>query len=672
MTFSDLDTVDLKSAEALYRFQQITDHRISPDGQHIVYCVQRVDSTTEKKLTDLWVVSTSDRSQNRRFTWADCRHSQPRWSPDGTQIAFVSNRKDETQMQLYVLPFAGGEAQPITDLKGQFGRIEWSPDGSRLLFNFRKKDAAVLEREEDETKKKLGVTARHITRVWYKADALGYLPEEKWHIWTVNVATGATAQLTDGTFNELGPTWAPDGNTILFSSNRNPDQDFNIDDDKLYTIPANGGEMSVIEISNHPFQKSSPVYSPDGSQIAYIGRELALNWWQNSDCYVVSAAGGAAHNISSAHDLSLFGPTASDVHGGVPTSGLVWSPSGDALYATATRHGDQQLVRLGLDGSAETLVKDGGVGTFNFSHDHSQLAYWFTDWQTPSQLRLQVNDSTTPLTDLNPWLHDLPSSQVEALWFDTKDGAQIQGWIVYPPDFDAAQSYPSILQIHGGPQTQDGNTYSHEFSYLAANGYIVYICNPRGSQGYGREHTRAIHGQFGQTIDFEDVMAFADLVEARPYIDSERMGITGGSYGGLMTATVIGRTDRFKAAVVQRMVSNWASMHGSCDFNWGWTALAGVPHPWEDPELNWRQSPMSRVANIKTPSLIIHSEQDLRTPQEQGEQFYVALKVLGVPTELVLFPQEGHGLSRIGRTDRRVARLTHMLRWFDQYLKTQQ
>jgi dipeptidyl aminopeptidase/acylaminoacyl peptidase len=265
-------------------------------------------------------------------------------------------------------------------------------------------------------------------------------------------------------------------------------------------------------------------------------------------------------------------------------------------------------------------------------------------------------------------LSDRDLGKVEEVWFKGAAGNDLQGWILKPPGFDEAKKYPSILQIHGGPRVQYGNFFTHEFYWLAAHGYVVHFCNPRGGLGYGEEHAKAIVGNWG-TADYDDLMAWVDFIQQKPYIDDERMGVTGGSYGGYMTAWIIGHTDRFKAAVAQRCISNLISYYGSSDGNWSNQDEWGDMPPWEDVERYWRQSPMKHIGNVTTPTLVIHSEQDLRCPIEQGEQVFVALKRLGVDTEMVRFPDESHDLSRGGRTDRRIERLRHILRWFDRYLK---
>jgi len=285
-------------------------------------------------------------------------------------------------------------------------------------------------------------------------------------------------------------------------------------------------------------------------------------------------------------------------------------------------------------------------------------------------VRLRDMDSarTRTLTRVNrPLLDSIDLGQVEEVWISGGAGNDLQGWIVKPPGFKPDRKYPSILYIHGGPLLQYGNFFLHEFYYLAAHGYIVHFCNPRGGRGYGEAHAQAIRNGWG-TADYDDLMAWTDWVQKKAYIDKKRMGVAGGSYGGFMTNWIIGHTPRFAAAVTQRSISNWISMWGTSDFNWGFQELVDDLPPWENLERYWESSPLKYVARVKTPTLITHNEQDLRCAIEQGEQLFVALKRLGVPTQMVRFPNEPHGLSRTGRTDRRIARLTCIREWFDRYL----
>ncbi len=672
---STLDMSRLTAADDLYRFNVPGDPQLSPDGRRVVFTVQRVERETEKKYTNLWLAA-ADGTRLRQFThgkWAD---SQPRWSPDGQTIAFFSNRGNEEQVQIYLIPVDGGEARPLTDLKGNFASFDWSPDGTKLVCQFRKKDADALEREKDEGKKKLGLSYRHITRVDYKFDGAGYLPRERWHVWLIDAASGEASQLTEGDKDETEPRWSPDGQHILFASNRAERPDMNLDATELYLLPAAGGEMRQLE--TRPGRKFAAVFSPDGAHVAYLGRAELGRWYQNARLYVAPVAGGGARDLSGNIDLHLAPSTNGDVFNGSAPSLPVWSADGRCVYCLASTRGNEWLASLAVfepnDEPLWLFSEPGVLGGYTFDRERRRIACLWSTLDDPAQLLVRdigedgMAGEPRSLTALNPWLAEMATGDIEEVWFKAADGFDLHGWILKPPGFDPAQQYPSILQIHGGPQTQYGNMYMHEFHYLAAAGYVVYWSNPRGSQGYGEAVTGAIYGQWG-TVDYDDVMAWADTVEKLPYIDPECMGVTGGSYGGYMTTLIIGRTDRFKAAVAQRVVSNFLSFYGSSDLNYGLEHLAGTAAPWDDVETCWAQSPISAIGNAKTPTLVIHSENDYRCDQEQGEQVFVALRRLGVDTELLLLPGEGHGVSRGGRTDRRIARLEHMLGWFERYLK---
>ena len=664
----------LISAEDLYRFELITDARISPNGKHIVYTVQRTDKKTEKKHTNLWLISTTG-GRARQFTYGDQSDSMPRWSPDSSEIAFISNRGNAQQAQIYIIPVDGGEARPLTDLKGMIGDYSWSPDGKQFLLMFIKTDKAVLDREADEQKKKLGVVARHITTADYKYDGAGYLPEERWHVWTVNARTGKGKQLTDGNYHETAPTWSPDGKQIAYISNRSEAPDLTPDQDDIFIMPASGGDAVKLETPVGPKYVLS--YSPNGRFLAYIGDEGEGLWWHNARLWLASTDGSEpTRNLTHAFDYHLVGGSGSDTGGGnmvAPT----WSPDGQTIYVQANHKGDVALMGFSPVGdaisAAQVIEEHGLVGPFTFDDAHQQLAYVLANQQSPGQLYVRNlrSGKDKQLTKLNQsWLRRLTLGQIEEVWFDARDGYKLHGWILKPPGFDPSKQYPSILEIHGGPQTQYDRGFMHEFYLLAAQGYVVYWSNPRGGQGYGEAHCKAIWNSWG-TVDYDDVMDWANYMRNQSYIDTSRMGVTGGSYGGYMTNMIIGRDpDYFKTAVTQRSVSNLISMWGSSDANWQFQqSVADNKMPFAHLEKYWEHSPMKYIGNAKTPTLVIHSEKDYRVAQEQGEQVFIALRKLGVDTELVLFPDEPHGLSRGGRTDRRIQRLQHMMRWFDKYLK---
>ncbi len=664
------------SAELLYEFRPISGCNIAPDGKRVVFSVQRVERKSEAKYSNLWMAETGRANSAEQYTFGDHNDHSPVWSPDGRWIAFLSNRGDQTKpAQIYLIPTHGGEARPLTYIEGQISDLSWSPDGGRLLCAVCKTDPIAVDRRDDPAKQKLGVVERHITRIHYKYDGVGFLPDERWHIWTIDVKRKKATQLTDGVIcHEHAPIWSPDGKQIAFLSNRAADPDFNPGGDAIYLIAADGklsAETDFVEIDTPFGSKSHLSWSPDGSQIAYFATLGRGDWWQHTHLWTVASDGStAARNLTGAHDRD-FGNVGMNDLGGCETATAVWSADCSQLFCQMTHHGNVTLQRVEVATGqlAPVVAEDGVVGAFSLAGE--QLAYWHTTMMRSGEIFTRKLGENRPkqLSRINERVFGRKNlGQVEEVWFDGADGNRLQGWILTPPDFDRSQQYPSIMEMHGGPLAQYSNAFMHEFFYLAAQGYVVYFCNPRGGRGYGDAHAKAIWNDHGG-VDVDDVLTWANYVAQLPYIDVERRGITGGSYGGFLVNWLIGHTDQFAAAVTQRSISNRTSSYGSSDINWLREITFDDEPPWENLDNYWRQSPLKYIANAKTPTLVIHSELDLRCPMEQGEQIYVALKRLGVDTEMVRYPDESHGLSRIGRTDRRIRRLEHISRWFDRYLK---
>ncbi len=658
------------SGEDLYGLRNVAGCDVSPDGRHVAYTVRRVCENSKKTYSDIWLAST-DGESSHPFTAGDWTDSGAKFSPDGSQLAFLSDREDGRIRQLYLIPFDGGEARKLTRLKGQIGSFDWSPNGERIVFELRLEDSDETEEGASEEENASVPVERWIKRVYYRLDGVGFWPNSRQHLWTAEVSTGSLCQLTSGDdYDEHSPCWTPDGERVVFVSNRCDEADLRPDEMELFSVPASGGDIQRIEAPGGP--KALPSVSPSGGWVAYVGTESADSPWKNAELWLASMDGSEpARSLTAAFDVSIGNDTISE-RGDGPSTRPVWTPDSERVYFQVTSKGRTQLCSVTLDCELEAVIdRDAIAGEFDFDQSRSTAAWVDVSERSPGEvhsLSLDIRTQRRVSSHNDELLSRLYFGEVDEVWFPGPAGVDLQGWILKPPGFDSTRKYSSIMQIHGGPWAQYGNVFMHEFQYLAAHDYVVYFCNPRGGRGYGESHASAIRERWGGP-DYEDLMAWADYVQDLPYIDEHRMGVTGGSYGGFMTNWIIGHTDRFKAAVTQRSVVNLVDFYGTSDTGWTWEHVFSGKPPWEDFESYWRQSPLRYIGNARTPTLIIHSENDLRCPISQGEQLFTALKRLGVDTELVRFPEESHGLSRGGRTDRRISRLNHILRWFEKYLK---
>lgn len=656
-------------AEDLCRLNVITSVAISPDERKVAYTVENVSADKKKYFSKIFLADTKT-GESRQFTFGEVSDCGLVWSPDGKYIAFISTRNKKTG--IYVISSEGGAEKKIIEEDGSFSNLVWIPDGKELVYVFRYNDS---HKEKDEKKKKESPLYRHITRLLYRVDLSNFLPADRYHIWKVDIETGKTKQLTKGKYDEYCPAVSPDGKWIVFVSNRSKDPDLYRARWDLFIIPAGGGKERKIPTPAGPVVV--PTFSPDGKRMAYIGHTNPYDTWgvTNSHVWTVGVGGKpAAKDLIPKFDRQAEDQTIGDMGEGEYIQPLYWSPDGKRIYFVASDTGSTHAFYVSPKGGQPTRItkKNCHVKYYSMGGRRKFFAAVVSDPTNPGELYLipavhNGDSKAEKLTTLNKDLFSkivFPSTK--EVRFKAHDGIRLQGWLVTPPNFSKNKKYPAILEIHGGPRMQYGFTFFHEMLFLASKGYIVFYTNPRGSSGRGETFADAITGNWGES-DYPDSMDATDYLEGLPFVNKNRMGVTGGSYGGFMTNWIIGHTNRFKAAVTQRSVVNIESMVGSTYAGYIVTQEFGG-YPWQKPEIYKKCSPLTYASNIKTPLLIIHSEQDFLNI-EQAEQLFVALKLMKKKVEFVRFPEESHGLSRHGRPDRRIARLEWILKWFDKYLK---
>lgn len=659
------------TAEDLLRLKLVSDPQLHPDGSKILFVVKGVDADKNRYFSHLWIVSAAGTQPERQFTFGEVLDSSPRWSPDGKQIAFLRTRDTETQ--IWIIPADGGEARPLTRIaEGRLGNLCWSPDGSRIAFTFsRTPDQWTKKAQEEREKAGRSSPPRVITRLQFRLDGVGFL-DDRTHIWVAEVATGEATQVTDGDYDDASPCWSPDGKSIAFISNRSDDPDEKPYAEDIWLVSSAGGALH--KLPTPPGYKEGLAWSPEGKLLAYNGVETQEDPWtpKNKGVWIVAVDGKrAAQKLTVSLDRTVGNVSISDTREAFSgTSAPIWSADGQWLFFLASDQGSTHLYKVSVQNQAVDQLTQGAIDITGISADKqgTRLALAQGNALDPGEVYLWTGQEHRQLTHLNQALLDeLHLSVPEEVWYPSTD-LQIQGWILKPPDFDPSQTYPLILSIHGGPHAQYGHCFFHQFQLHAAQGYVVFYINPRGSMGREEEFAACIRGQWG-SLDFQDVMAAADFAETLPYVDKHRLSISGGSYGGYMTNWVIGHTDRFACAVTDRSVVNLHSMAGTCDF---------VFHPegywkgnmWDRPDTLLAQSPLTYIANCQTPLLIIHSEGDLRCPISEADQLYAALKRLKKEVVYVRYPVEtSHGFSRSGPPDLRLDRLHRYSEWFEKYLK---
>jgi dipeptidyl aminopeptidase/acylaminoacyl peptidase len=654
------------TAEDLFRLKFVESVALAPDETEIALSVKTVAENRKKYFSHLYLVNT-DGGNLRQYTFGEVSDSGPVFSPDGKLIAFSSKRGEKKG--IFIMLRHGGEARLLVDKHGSFSDFSFSPDSKRILCVFRQFDEVPKSKEG----KKEPPVYRHITRLIHKMDNYGFYPKEEGQLWVFDIATGGGTQLTKGGMGKQAPCYSPDGKHIAYITNiqKNPDVDSDLED--LFVMPAGGGKARRIVTPSGPI--ASPKFSPDGKHLAYLGHDNPNDSWGVTNYHVwkVPVKGGAAVDLTRKLDRMCFDQTISDTSEGHGSPPLFWSADGRRLHFVVSDAGSTHLYRVSASGGKPECLSTGKlhVTAASLNGKSTKAALIIATHTTLAEVHLVDLKKRTKPQRLTHFNKDFESEVIinkpEEVIYSGQEGYPVHGWILKPPDFSSRKKYPSILQIHGGPRVQYGNTFFHEMQFLAAQGYVVYFGNPRGGQGYGEAHADTITNNWG-TVDYDDCMAFADYMEKQSYIDKRKMGVTGGSYGGYMTNWIVTHTNRFAAAITQRSVVNLESMFGSSDIGCHIPKeIYGTPYSNHE---HYRQlSPLTYVKNVRTPLLISHAEQDLRCPIEQAEQFFTSLKMLGRTVEFIRWPDEPHGLSRCGRPDRRIARLTWFNKWFDRYLK---
>lgn len=641
----------------VFNLEYISDPQISPDGNRIIYVRNFKDVMTDRNLSNLWMANT-DGSQNKPLTTGNQNDSQPRWSHDGTKIVFKSNMKDD-RVKLYMMWVDSKDVVALTNTPESPGAVSWSWDDTHLAFSMfvpaAKKSPITLPLKPEGAK--WNAPPIYIDQMNYRGDGQGYLKSGNEQLFIISTDGGTPRQLTFTANDHGNPIWSKDGKSLYFDANLHENHEMEPRNSEIYQLTISTGAIKALTSRKGP--DNGAVLSPDGSQIAYTGFDDTYQGYTVSNLYIMNADGSGSKIVTKDLDRDISNP--------------IWEDNGKGLYFQYDEKGDTKIGHVALTGKIRTITNQlGGLSlgrpynAASYSEAKNKLSYTLGGTDHPADLAVWNGGETTRITNVNKDLFaDKQLGNVKEIWWKSSyDNRDIQGWIVTPPNFDSTKKYPLILEIHGGPFASYGSVFSAEIQMYAAAGYVVLYSNPRGSTGYGQEFGNLIHHDY-PNHDYEDLMSGVDAVIKMGNIDTNNLFVTGGSGGGVLTAWIVGKTNRFKAAVVAKPVINWYSFVLYADSPAFFYKYWFGDKPWDNPEAYLKRSPLSYVGNISTPTMVLGGEDDYRTPISEMEQLYTALKIQQVETAMVRIPGASHGIAN--KPSNLIAKIASILAWFDKY-----